>query len=137
MNRSESITILIADDHPMFRDGLRSLIESSADFALVGQAASGAEAIAQAAALQPDIILMDIRMPEPNGIEATRRILATDPHIRIVILTMFDDDESVFAAMCAGARGYLLKGETKKRSHGQFMPSMRAMLFLAPVLLRK
>lgn len=106
----EPIRLLIADDHPLFRDGLRVLLESVPDLQVVGEATTGNEVIAEAISLQPDLILMDIKMPGLNGIEATRRILQTSPHIRILILTMFDDDESLFAAIRAGARGYLLKG---------------------------
>ena len=106
----EKIRVLIADDHPMFRDGLRALLASLAEAEWAGEASSGEEAIAQAAALQPDVILMDIQMPGVNGIEATRRILHASPHIGVIVLTMFEDDDSVFAAMQAGARGYLLKG---------------------------
>ena len=107
------IRILIADDHTLFRDGLRALLTTVSDCELVGEAASGEEAIEQAAALQPDVILMDIKMPEVNGIEATRRILHTSPHIGIIVVTMLEDDDSVFAAMRAGARGYILKGADK------------------------
>jgi DNA-binding NarL/FixJ family response regulator len=106
----ELIRILIADDHTLFRDGLRALFASLPEFELTGEAATGEEAIALAAELQPDVILMDIQMPGVNGIEATRRILRTSPHIGIVVVTMFKDDDSVFAAMRAGARGYVLKG---------------------------
>ncbi len=109
----EKISILIADDEPAFRSGLRALLKSADELALVGDAATGSEAIRIAADLQPDIILMDINMPGVNGIEATRRILNTSPHIGVLILTMFEDDDSVFAAMRAGARGYLLKGTLK------------------------
>jgi DNA-binding NarL/FixJ family response regulator len=109
----EPIAILIADDEPAFRGGLRALLRSVATFDLIGDAATGDEAIHLAATLQPDIILMDINMPGVNGIEATRRILTTSPHIGILILTMFEDDDSVFAALRAGARGYLLKGAPK------------------------
>jgi len=109
----DKIRILIADDHAHFRAGIAALLQTAADTELVGEAASGAEAIEQAAALQPDVILMDINMPGVNGIEATRRILHTSPHISILVLTMFDDDDSVFAALRAGARGYLLKGALK------------------------
>lgn len=105
----EPVRVLIADDHTLFREGLRALLLSAPGLAVVGEAASGGEAVSQAAALQPDIILMDIQMPGLNGIEATRRILQESPHVGIVILTMFEDDDSVFAAMRAGARGYLLK----------------------------
>ena len=106
----EPIRILIADDHTLFRDGLRALLNSVPDTEVVGEAASGDEAIALAAELQPDVILMDIQMPGVNGIEATRRILQDSPHIGVIVVTMFEDDASVFAAMRAGARGYVLKG---------------------------
>jgi DNA-binding NarL/FixJ family response regulator len=106
----EPIRLLIADDHPLFRDGLRVLLESVPDMQVIGEATTGNEVMAQAHALQPDLILMDIKMPGLNGIEASRRILQTSPHIRILILTMFEDDESVFTAIRAGALGYLLKG---------------------------
>jgi DNA-binding NarL/FixJ family response regulator len=112
----DSIRILIADDHPLFRDGLRALLESVPDLQVMGEATTGHEVVAQAASLQPDVILMDIKMPGMNGIEATRRILHTSPHIRILILTMFEDDESVFAAVRAGARGYLLKGSVQEET---------------------
>jgi DNA-binding NarL/FixJ family response regulator len=107
---SRTIRILIADDHTLFRDGLNALLSSIADAEVVGQAASGDEAIAKAAELTPDVVLMDIQMPGVNGIEATRRILEVNPAVGIVVLTMFEDEDSVFAAMRAGARGYILKG---------------------------
>ena len=112
MNQSpnEPIRILIADDHTLFRDGLAALFASVTDTEVVGEAASGEEAIALAESLQPDVVLMDIQMPGLNGIEATRRITHASPHIGVVMVTMFEDDESVFAAMRAGARGYVLKG---------------------------
>lgn len=104
------IRILIADDHTLFRDGLRALLGSVADTEVIGEAASGEEAIVQAASLSPHVVLMDIQMPGMNGIEATLRILQANPAVGIVVLTMFEDDDSVFAAMRAGARGYVLKG---------------------------
>lgn len=106
----DSIRILIADDHTLFRDGLRALLASIPDIEVAGEAASGRDTLRLAVDLQPDVILMDIQMPDLNGIEATRQILHTSPHIGIVVLTMFQDDDSVFAAMRAGARGYVLKG---------------------------
>src|SRR5216683_7851112 len=106
----ELIRVLIADDHPLFRDGLRTLLQSGSDTEVVGEGATGDDTIARAATLQPDVILMDLNMPGTNGIEATRRILHTSPHIGILVVTMYEDDDSVFAAMRAGARGYLLKG---------------------------
>ena len=109
----ERIQVLIADDHAAFRSGLRALASTAPDMAVVGEAATGDEVVSLAGRLQPDVILMDLQMPGLNGIEATRRILATSPHISILMLTMFEDDDSVFAALQAGARGYLLKGALK------------------------
>jgi DNA-binding NarL/FixJ family response regulator len=106
----ETIRVLIADDHRLFRQGLRALLRSMPATDVVGEAATGEEVVAFAAELQPDVILMDIAMPDGNGLEATRRILAVSPHVGIIMLTMFDDDESVFSAMRSGARGYILKG---------------------------
>jgi DNA-binding NarL/FixJ family response regulator len=105
----ELLRLLIADDHPVFRHGLRGLLSDAPDIEIVGEATTGDEAIAMAETMQPDVILMDIKMPGVNGIEATRRILHTSPHIRILIVTMFEDNASVFTAMRAGARGYILK----------------------------
>jgi DNA-binding NarL/FixJ family response regulator len=106
----EPMRVLIADDHPLFRDGLRTLLSAMPETEVVGEVATGEEAIAQATTLQPDVILMDLHMPGLNGIEATRAIFHTSPHIGVLVLTMFEDDDSVFSAMRAGARGYLLKG---------------------------
>src|SRR6266852_6472098 len=105
------IRVLIADDHPVFRYGLRALLLAEATtMEVVGEATTGEEVVTLAAKSLPEVILMDVNMPGLNGIEATRRILAATPQVGILMLTMFDDDESVFAAMRAGARGYLLKG---------------------------
>src|SRR2546423_1782465 len=112
-NEMEPLGVLIADDHPLFRHGLSALLNASPDFEVVGEATSGEEVVTMAAKLQPDVILMDIHMPAVNGIEATRRILHTSPHIRILIITMFEDSASVFSAMRAGARGYVLKDTEK------------------------
>jgi DNA-binding NarL/FixJ family response regulator len=109
----EQICVLIADDHPLFRDGMHGLLDSVVETEVVGEATTGAEAIAQAKTLQPDVILMDIKMPGINGIEATREIVTASPHISILMVTMLEDDESVFAAMRAGARGYVLKGASQ------------------------
>src|SRR5579859_1715298 len=109
----EPVRVLIADDHPLFRHGLSALLSASPDFEVAGEATTGEEVIELSAKLQPDVILMDIQMPGVNGIEATRSILHTSPHIRILIITMFEDDASVFMAMRAGARGYVLKDALK------------------------
>jgi DNA-binding NarL/FixJ family response regulator len=102
--------VLVCDDHPVYRDGLRMLLDSLDGLEVVGVAADGLEAVEQVAELQPDVVVMDLQMPGLNGIEATARMTAEHPHVAVLVLTMYDDDESVFAAMRAGARGYLLKG---------------------------
>lgn len=132
------LRILIADDHPLFRDGIRMLLETMPDMEVVGEATSGEETTSLAASLRPDIILMDIKMPGMSGIEATRRILAADPQIHVLIVTMFEDDATVFTAMRAGARGFVLKDAEKDdmlrairgvgRGEAIFSPSIAARL---------
>jgi len=102
--------VVIADDHPVVRGGLRALIASLPGFTVVGEATTGGQAVAAAVTLRPDVIVMDIRMPELDGVEATRRIGVEAPGVAVLVLTMVEDDDTVFAAMQAGARGYLLKG---------------------------
>jgi DNA-binding NarL/FixJ family response regulator len=104
------LRVMIADDHPLFRDGLRAMFESEPDFELVGEAANGQEAVELAGRLQPDVALMDIQMPDLDGIEATRRVITASPKTRVLVVTMFEDDESLLSAMKAGARGYVVKG---------------------------
>lgn len=104
------IRLLVADDHPAFRRGLQFMLADTDDISIEGQAATGAQAVELANQLAPDVILMDLRMPDLDGIEATRRLSRNNPAPAIVVLTMFEDDDSVLAAMRAGARGYLLKG---------------------------
>lgn len=107
------IRVMVVDDHTIFRDGLKAILTTVPDIDVAGEAGNGREAIAQAEALAPDVILMDINMPDVNGIEATQQILAAKPETGIVMLTMLEDNDSLFAAMCAGARGYILKGADK------------------------
>ena len=118
----DTIRVLIADDHQLFRDGLKALLLSAPDTEVVGEAATGKEAIQLAAERQPHVILMDLQMPEMDGIEATRRIVDTSPRINVLMVTMFEDDQSVFAAMRAGARGYVLKGA----KHDEMLRAIRA-----------
>jgi DNA-binding NarL/FixJ family response regulator len=107
---AEQLRILVADDSDAFRAGLAALLGSVDGVTLAGEATSGEDAISQALDLHPDVVLMDLHMPGRNGIEATREIVSAAPHIAVLVLTMHEDDESVFAAVQAGARGYLVKG---------------------------
>lgn len=107
------IKVLIADDHAFYREGVRAFLSNTTNIEVVGEAGNGDEAIAKTSELTPNVILMDLKMPGMNGIDATRRIHETDSKIGVLVLTMFDDDDSVFAAMRAGARGYLLKDADK------------------------
>jgi DNA-binding NarL/FixJ family response regulator len=106
---TREIRLVLADDHAVVRSGTRELLEQQPDLRIVGEAADGEEAIRLAQELQPDVLIMDVRMPRISGVEATRRIKAENPHIRVLVLTAHDDDEYVFALLQAGANGYLLK----------------------------
>jgi DNA-binding NarL/FixJ family response regulator len=118
----EVTRVMLADDHPLFREGVASLLDRSGDAVLVGQAASGEEVVRLAEEVLPDIVLMDLKMPGMGGTEATRRIVGRNPHIGVIVLTMFEDDESVFAALKAGARGYVLKDADR----GMLLEAIRA-----------
>jgi DNA-binding NarL/FixJ family response regulator len=102
--------VLIVDDHPVFLSGLKMLLDADPRTQVIAEASTGAQAIELAAKTQPDAVVIDLHLPDVNGIEATRAITQTSPHIGVLVLTMYSDDDSVFAAMRAGARGYLLKG---------------------------
>jgi DNA-binding NarL/FixJ family response regulator len=119
---TEPLTVLMADDHLLFRDGLRALLSAATDLELVGEATTGEEAMTLAASLQPDVILMDLKLPGITGIEATREILRESPHVGVLMVTMFDEEGAIFAALRAGARGYLLKGAT----HAEMLRAIRA-----------
>ena len=105
------VRVVVADDHPTFRRGVTALLASVKDIDLVGEAADGDAAIELATSLRPHVVLMDLNMPGVGGVEATRRITATAPDVAVLVVTMLDDDEAVFAAMRAGARGYVVKGQ--------------------------
>ena len=107
---TDPIRILMADDHSFFRDGVRLLIDNTPDFELLGEVDTALDAVKFADDLQPDVLLMDIKMPPSDGIQATRSISEANPHINVLILTMYDDDKNVFNALQAGAKGYILKG---------------------------
>lgn len=118
----EPIQVLIVDDHTLFREGVVAILKGAADIEAVGEAATGQEAIQQAALLSPDVVLMDIQMPDMNGIEATQAILESQPHIGVIMVTMIEDGDFLFAAMRAGVRGYVLKGADKQ----EMLQSIRA-----------
>ncbi len=115
MTTPTDIRVLIADDHAVVREGLRTLITAKQGFVLIGEAEDGLEAVAQARLLQPDVILLDMVMPRMNGLEAIRQIKGDNPKARILVLTSYDDDERVFAALKAGALGYLLKDSSPQQ----------------------
>lgn len=117
-----TLTVIIADDHPLFRKGMRALLQSMSDVELLGEAQSGEEAVEMAVALQPDVVLMDLQMPEGSGLMATRELRKRCPNVRVLVVTLFEDDESIFAALRAGARGYLLKDAEEK----EMMRAIRA-----------
>jgi DNA-binding NarL/FixJ family response regulator len=110
----EAVRILVVDDHDEFREGLEAMLRAADGVEVVGSAADGGRAVDLALGLQPDVVLMDLQMPRLNGVEATERIVASSPHISVVVLSMMDDEDSVFAAVRAGARGYLLKGARRQ-----------------------
>ena len=112
----DPVHVLLADDHPVYRDGLAGLLGATTDLVVVGQAATGREAVELAASLTPDVVVLDLNMPELNGVDAARQIVGTAPHTAVLILTMYDDDALVFQAIQAGARGYVLKSPTRTPS---------------------
>ncbi len=133
----EAVRLLVADDHALFREGLKALLSATPGIEMVGEAATGEDTVALAEEKQPDIVLMDINMPGMDGIQATRRILRANPTVGVIMVTMLEDDASLFAAMRAGARGYVLKGAQPQ----ELLQAVRAVadgqaLFGAPIAAR-
>jgi DNA-binding NarL/FixJ family response regulator len=131
-----SVRVLLADDHPLFRDGIASLL-SARDYIVVGQAGSGAEAVKMVRELRPDLVLMDIRMPGVNGLAATRLIQTTHPDVKIVILTVSEEDDDLFEAIKSGAAGYIQKSLDSDRFFDLLEGVLRGETGLTPVLAGK
>jgi DNA-binding NarL/FixJ family response regulator len=131
------VRVLLADDQALFREALRILLEARPEVAVVGEAGDGAEALDRAAALRPDVVLMDLHMPVLDGIAATRRLRVEQPEVRVLALTTFDDDEDVFAALRAGAVGYLLKDVSSDRLVEALLAAQRGESVLQPSVAAK
>jgi DNA-binding NarL/FixJ family response regulator len=131
------IRILIADDHLFYREGVRTLLSTAEAMEIVGEASNGQEVVARAAELEPNIILMDLKMPGLNGIDATRQIVQKQPKMGILVVTMFDDDESVFAVMRAGARGYILKDADQEELVRAIMAVYRGEAIFSPAIAQR
>jgi len=134
---SDRVRVLIADDHAEFRDGMTALLGSDDEVEVVGAACDGAQAVEMAARLQPDVVLMDLGMPVVNGVEATRQLLATSPHISVLVISMQEDSDSVFAALQAGARGYLLKGAMRADILRSIKAVVRGDAIFGPAIARR
>jgi DNA-binding NarL/FixJ family response regulator len=128
----ETLRILVAEDHPLFRKGMVSLLSSVPEFEVIGEVATGEEAVARASELQPDVILMDLQMPGMGGMEATRRILQESPSVRVLVVTLLEDDDSVFMALRAGARGYVLKDADEEEMVGAIRAVGRGEAIFSP-----
>lgn len=131
------IRILLADDHPVVRDGLAAMLGTQPDFEVVGEAGTGAAAVAEAERLSPDVVLMDLEMPVLDGIEAIRRLRAADSSIQVVVLTAFDTDERIFGALQAGAQGYLLKGAPRAEIFAAIRTVSSGKALIPPVVASK
>jgi len=131
---THATTVLLVDDHPVVREGLRGMIDAEADLTVVGEAGSGAEAILMAESLCPDVVLMDLRMPDVDGVAATERILALLPATRIVVVTTYESDTDILRAVEAGAAGYLLKDASRSELADAVRDAARGKTVLAPTV---
>jgi DNA-binding NarL/FixJ family response regulator len=134
---SDKIRVLVADDQQLVREGLRVLLDLTPDIHVVGEAGNGNEAIERARQIQPDVVLMDVRMPGLDGVAATRRLRETCPEVKVIILTTFDDDEYVFDGLRAGAVGYLLKDVPSEQLAEAIRAAARGEAFIQPSVTRK
>jgi DNA-binding NarL/FixJ family response regulator len=128
------IRVLVADDHPVVQQGLCTMLELEDDIDVIGRAANGGEAVAQATSLHPDVILMDVQMPVMDGIEALRRIRSDDPNARVIVLTTYRNEDYIFPSLQAGARGYLLKDATREELAGAIRQVAAGNSLLDPAL---
>ncbi len=133
----DPIRVLIADDHLIVREGLRLILETAEDMTLVGEAADGAEAVRLASQLQPDVVLMDLRMPGMDGLTAIERLRDTHPHIAVVILTTYNEDDLMVRGLKAGARGYLLKDTDRETLFRAIRAAARGEMLLKPETVAK
>ena len=133
----EPTRVLLADDHTLFRKGIRTILEQMPGLKVVGEAATGQDVVGQARELVPDVILMDIKMPVISGIDAAKQILQENPHIGIILVTMFDDPESVFSGMRAGARGYVLKEAEPEELSRAIEAAYRGEVILCPIIAKR
>jgi len=134
---SRPLRVLLADDHPVVRRGMTALLGSLVGIEVVGEATTGSEAVREAQLLRPDVVVMDLQMPSMNGVEATARLQATMPQIAVLVLTMFEDDETVLSAIRAGARGYLLKGTDSEAIHAAIRAVHAGQLVIGPVVAQR
>jgi DNA-binding NarL/FixJ family response regulator len=130
----EAIKILIVDDHPVVREGIGAMLKREPDFKIVGEASNGLEAVEQARGLSPDVILMDLRMPEMDGVEAITRIKEAKPEVKFIILTTYSDDEYIFKGIAAGARAYLLKDAPREELFKAIRAVYRGESLIQPVV---
>jgi DNA-binding NarL/FixJ family response regulator len=133
----EAIKILIADDHPVVREGLNAMLSREADFKVVGEAKDGIEAVNKVKELTPDVVLMDLRMPEMDGVEAMRQIRLTSPEVKFIILTTYSDDDYIFSGIEAGARAYLLKDAPREELFKAIRAVYRGESLIQPVVASK
>ena len=133
----EAIKILITDDHPVVREGLNAMLSREADFKVVGEAKDGSEAISKVKELKPDVVLMDLRMPEIDGVEAMRQIRALDTNVKFIILTTYSDDDYIFSGIEAGARAYLLKDAPREELFKAIRSVYRGESLIQPVVASK
>ncbi len=134
---NETIKVLVVDDHTFYREGVRAMLKDAPEIEVIGEAINGEQAVTIALEQEPDVILMDLKMPDLNGVEATRQILHSHPHIAILVVTMFEDNDSVFAAMRAGARGYLLKDAGREELVRAIQAVSRGEAIFSPVIARR